>query len=149
MKFRTLCSAAGIVILLSACAPSIRGTIQLVDANNKPLPVAIASPEGAVVNMINTSAAVEQASYSLTTAADGKFESAKDMIQKGQYKVEVSQIGFQTETRTVEVTTFSSPTVDVSLKKIPEGKRKSIRGSRTDEDKIINPGEVNIQPPSM
>lgn len=149
MKFRTLCSAAGIVILLSACAPSIRGTIQLVDTNNKPLPVAIASPEGAVVNMINTSAAVEQASYSLTTAADGKFESAKDMIQKGQYKVEVSQIGFQTETRTVEVTTFSSPTVDVSLKKIPEGKRKSIRGSRTDEDKIINPGEVNIQPPSM
>ena len=149
MKFRTLCSAAGIVILLSACAPSIRGTIHLVDANNKPLPVAIASPEGAVVNMINTSAAVEKASYSLTTAADGKFESAKDMIQKGQYKVEVSQIGFQTETRTVEVTTFSSPTVDVSLKKIPEGKRKSIRGSRTDEDKIINPGEVNIQPPIM
>ena len=149
MKLQTLFAAAGIVTLLSACAPSIRGTIQLVDANNKPIPVAIASPEGAVVNMINTSAPVEQASYSVTTAADGKFESAKDMIQKGQYKVEVTQIGFQTETRTVEVTTFSSPTVDVSLKKIPEARRKSIRGSRTDEDKIINPGEVNIQPPSM
>jgi membrane-bound lytic murein transglycosylase len=149
MKLRTLYAAAGIVTLLSACAPSIRGTIRLVDANNKPIPIAIASPEGAVVNMINTSAAVEQASYSVTTTADGKFESAKDVIKQGKYQVEVTHIGFQTETRTVEVGTFSSPTVDVSLQKIPEGRRKSIRGSRTDEDKIINPGEVNIQPPSM
>jgi hypothetical protein len=149
MKLSTLCAAAGIVTLLSACAPSISGTIQLVDANNKPIPVAVASPEGSVVNMINTSAAVEQASYSVTTAADGKFESAKDVIKQGKYQVEVTHIGFQTETRTVEVGTFSSPTVDVSLRKIPEGRRKSIRGSRTDEDKIINPGEVNIQPPSM
>lgn len=149
MKLHNLFAAAGIVTLLSACAPGIRGTIQLVDANNKPFPAAIASPEGAVVNMINTSAAVEQASYSVTTAADGKFESAKDAIKQGKYQVEVSHIGFQTETRTVEVGSFSSPTVDVNLKKIQEGRRKSIRGSRTDEDKIINPGEVNIQPPSM
>lgn len=149
MKLHTLFAAAGIVTLLSACAPSIRGTIQLVDANNKPIPTAIASPEGAVVNMINTSAAVEQASYSVTTGADGKFESAKDVIKQGKYQVEVTHIGFQTETRTVEVGSFSSPTVDVNLRKIPEGRRKSIRGSRTDEDKIVNPGEVNIQPPSM
>jgi hypothetical protein len=135
--------------MLSACAPSIRGTIQLVDANNKPIPVAVASPEGAVVNMINTSAAVEEASYSVTTAADGKFESAKDVIKKGKYQVEITHLGFQTETRTVEVTTFSNPKVDVSLRKIHEGRRKSIRGSRSDEDKIVNPGEVNIQPPSM
>ena len=149
MKLHTLFAAAGIVTLLSACAPSIRGSIQLVDANNKPIPVAIASPDGAVVNMINTSAAVEEASHSITVAADGKFESAKDVIKKGKYKVEVSHLGFQTETRTVEVTTFSSPTVDVNLQKIPEGRRKSIRGSRSDEDKIVNPGEVNIQPPSI
>lgn len=149
MKFRALFAAVGIVTLLSACAPSIRGTIQLVDANNKPIPVEIASPEGTVVNMINTGAAVEQASYSVTTAADGKFESAKDVIKQGKYLVEVSLIGFQTETRTVEVGSFSSPTVDVNLRKIPEGRRKSIRGSRTDENKIVNPGEVNIQPPSM
>lgn len=149
MKLHTLFAAAGIVTLLSACAPSIRGTIQLVDANNKPIPAAIASPEGAVVNMINTSAAVEQASYSVTTGADGKFESAKDVIKQGKYQVEVTHIGFQTETRAVEVGSFSSPTVDVSLRKIPESRRKSIRGSRTDGDKIVNPGEVNIQPPSM
>ncbi|HQS57219.1 MAG: hypothetical protein B7Y56_00370 [Gallionellales bacterium 35-53-114] len=149
MKLHTLFAAAGLVTMLSACAPSIRGTIQLVDANNKPIPVAVASPEGAVVNMINTSAAVEEASYSVTTAADGKFESAKDVIKKGKYQVEITHLGFQTETRTVEVTTFSNPKVDVSLRKIHEGRRKSIRGSRSDEDKIVNPGEVNIQPPSM
>jgi len=149
MKLHALFAAVGIVTLLSACAPSIRGTIQLVDVNNKPIPAAIASPEGAVVNMINTSAAVEQASHSVTATADGKFESAKDMIKKGKYQVELSQLGFQTETRTVEVTTFSSPTLNIKLRKILEGRRKSIRGSHTDEDKIINPGEVNIQPPSM
>lgn len=149
MKFHTLCAAAGIVTLLSACAPSIRGTILLVDANNKPIPAAVASPEGSVVNMINTSAAVEMASSSVTTTADGKFESAKDAIQPGKYQVELSHLGFQTETRTVEVGRFSSPTVDVNLRKIQEGRRKSIRGSRTDEDKIVNPGEVNIQPPSI
>jgi len=149
MKFCTLFAMAGIVMLLSACAPSIRGTILLVDANNQPIPAAVVSPEGSVVNMINTSAAVELASYSVTTAADGKYESAKDAIQPGKYQVELSHIGFQTETRTVEVGQFSSPTVDANLRKIQEGRRKSIRGARTDEDKIVNPGEVNIQPPSM
>ena len=149
MKLYSLFVSAGIVILLSACAPSIRGTIQLVDLNNKPIPAAIASPEGSVVNIINTAAAVEQASYSVSTTADGKFETAKDAIKQGKYQVEISHIGFQTETRTVEVGSFSSPTVDISLKKIQEGRRKSIRGSRSDEDKIVNPGEVNIQPPSM
>ena len=149
MKFCTLFAMAGIVMLLSACAPSIRGTILLVDANNQPIPAAVVSPEGSVVNMINTSAAVELASYSVTTAADGKYESAKDAIQPGKYQVELSHIGFQTETRTVEVGQFSSPTVDANLRKIQEGRRKSIRGVRTDEDKIVNPGEVNIQPPSM
>lgn len=149
MKFYTLFAMSGIVMLLSACAPSIRGTILLVDANNQPIPAAVVSPEGSVVNMINTSAAVELASYSVTTAADGKYESAKDAIQPGKYQVELSHIGFQTETRTVEVGQFSSPTVDANLRKIQEGRRKSIRGARTDEDKIVNPGEVNIQPPSM
>ena len=38
---------------------------------------------------------------------------------------------------------------EFKLKKIPEGNRKSIEGSKSDEDKIVNPGEVNIQPPTM
>lgn len=145
----TLIAIICMVSLLSACAPSIRGTIKLVDANNRPIPATIASPEGAVVNMINTTASVEQASHSVTASADGKFESQKDAISQGKYQLEISQLGFQTETRTVEVGTFSSPSVDVSLHKIPERRHRSIRGSRSDEDKIVNPGEVNIQPPSM
>ena len=56
MKLHPFFAAAGLVTLLSACAPGIRGTIQLVDANSKPIPAAIATPEGTVVNMINTSA---------------------------------------------------------------------------------------------
>ena len=149
MTFHTLIASAGIVFLLSACAPGIHGTIQLVDANNKPLPAEVASPEGTVVNMINTSVAVENASFSVTTDAAGKFESVKDTIKKGKYQVEINHLGFQSESRTVEVSTFSSPTVDINLRKIYEGRRKSIKGSRSDEDKIVNPGEVNIQPPSM
>jgi hypothetical protein len=35
------------------------------------------------------------------------------------------------------------------LRKIEEAKRKSIKGSATDADMIINPGEVNIQAPAM
>lgn len=149
MKLQPLLVAAAMISLLSACAPGISGTIQLVDASNRPIPAAVATPEGAVVNMINTTAAVEEASYSMTTAADGKFASAKDAIKQGKYQVEVTHIGFQTETRLVEVGTFSNPKVDISLRKITESRRKSIRGSRSDEDKIVNPGEVNIQPPSM
>lgn len=135
--------------MLTACAPGIRGTITLVDANNKPIPAAVATPEGAVVNMINTSEAVEQASHSVTVTPDGKFESAKDAIKKGKYQVEITHLGYQTETRAVEVGSFSNPSLDVNLRKIPEGKRRTIRGTRSDEDKIVNPGEVNIQPPSM
>lgn len=149
MKRHAMFSVICAVCLLSACAPSIRGTITLVDINNKPLPATVATPEGAVVNMINTGEAVEQASHSVTVAADGKFESAKDAIKKGKYLVEVTHLGYQTETREVEVGTFSSPGVDVNLRKIPEAKRRTIRGSHSDEDKIVNPGEVNIQPPSM
>lgn len=149
MKLRTIFVAVGLVAMLTACAPSIRGTIRLVDSNNRPIPAAVATPEGAVVNMINTSMAVEQASHSVSVMADGKFESAKDVIKPGKYKVEITHIGYQTETKSVEVGTFSSPNLEVDLRRIQEGRRKTIRGSRSDEDKIINPGEVNIQPPSM
>jgi YbbR domain-containing protein len=143
-------AVVGMTALLGACATGINGTVRVVDGNGKPLPVAVATPEGAVVNMINTSSAVEAASHSVTVkAADGKYESAKDAIKKGIYKVEVTQLGFQTETRTAEVGTFSSATVNVDLKRIQEDRRRTIRGNKSDEDAIINPGEVNIQPPSM
>jgi hypothetical protein len=134
------------LLFLSACSTSIRGTVQLVDARQQP--IANDNPKGAVVNMINTKAAVEQASASAPVNEKGEFESPKDSIASGVYKVEVSRIGYETQTQTVEVGTFGTK-VDFKLRKIEEAKRRSIKGAATDEDKIINPGEVNIQAPSM
>ena len=140
----------GVLLLaLGACSPSIYGTLQLVDANLQPVPPARESAEGTVVNMINTTSTIEQASHAVTVNKEGKFESEKGKIGPGTYKVEASRIGYQTETQTVEVGKFSGVKVDFKLKKIAEGKRKSTDASKSDEDKIINPGEVNIQPPTM
>lgn len=144
MTIRALAVAA--LLFLSACSTSIRGTVQLVDARQQP--IANDSPRGAVVNMINTQAAVEQASASAPVNEKGEFESPKDSIKKGVYKVEASRIGYETQTHTVEVGSFGTK-VDFKLRRIEEAKRRSIKGAATDEDKIINPGEVNIQPPSM
>jgi hypothetical protein len=140
---------AVLLLLVGACSPKIYGTVQLLDPGMKPIPPAQESPLGTVVNMINTTTTLEKASHAVVVDAEGKFESQKDSIVPGQYKVEASRIGFMTETLSVEVGKYSGEKVTFKLKKIPEGKRKSIEGSRSDEDKIVNPGEVNIQPPAM
>ena len=134
---------------LGACSPTIYGTVQLMDANSQPIPPAKESPQGTVVNMINTTTTIEMASQAVTVDAEGKYESVKDYTHPGTYKVEASRIGYMTDTQTVEITKFGSKRVDFKLKKIAENRRKSIEGSKSDEDKIVNPGEVNIQPPSM
>jgi hypothetical protein len=134
------------LLALSGCGATIRGTVQLVDGRDQP--VANENPKGTVVNMINTSASVEKASASASVNEKGEFESAKDSIQTGVYKVEASRIGYETQTQTVEVGNFGTK-VQFKLKRIEEARRKSIKGSTTDEDKIINPGEVNIQAPEM
>ncbi len=134
---------------LGACSPTIYGTVQLMDVNMQPIPPAKESPEGTVVNMINVTSTLEQASHAVTVNAEGKFESLKDHIVAGTYKVEASRIGYLTDTKTVEITKFGSAKVEFKLRRIPEGKRRSIEGSKSDEDKIVNPGEVNIQPPTM
>ena len=144
MRTRALALIA--VLSLSACSTAIRGTVQLVDARQQP--IVNDSPRGAVVNMMNTQAAVEQASASAAVNEKGEFESPKDSITKGVYKVEVSRIGYETQTQTVEVGSFGTK-VDFKLRRIEEAKRRSIKGAVSDEDKIINPGEVNIQAPSM
>ena len=134
------------LLALSGCGATIRGTVQLVDGRDQP--VANESPKGTVVNMINTSAAVEKASASAAADEKGEFESPKDSLQTGIYKVEASRIGYETQSQTVEVGNFGTK-VQIKLRRIEEGRRKSIKGSSTDEDKIINPGEVNIQAPAM
>jgi hypothetical protein len=137
---------APLLMLVSGCGATIRGTVQLVDSRQQPIPNE--SPKGVVVNMINTTAAVDQASASASVDEKGEFESPKDSIKPGVYKVEVSRIGYETQTATVEVGSFGKK-VEFKLRKIEEARRKSIKGSATDKDMIINPGEVNIQPPAM
>lgn len=136
-----------LAVVLAGCTAKIHGRIQLLDANLQP--TVKESLQGTVVNMINTSTAVEQASHATTTDVDGKFESTKGRLRPGTYKVEVSRIGYETETQTVEIKEHTQKTVDFKLRRIQEGKRKTIQGSKSDEDKIINPGEVNIQAPTM
>jgi hypothetical protein len=138
-----------LVLFAGGCSPKIYGTVELLDPSLKPIPPAQESPQGTVVNMINTTTTLEKASHSVVVNAEGKFESQKDAIVKGVYKVEASRIGFMTETQSVDVGKYSGQKVNFKLKKIPEGRRKSIEGSKSDEDKIVNPGEVNIQPPAM
>lgn len=137
------------LLMVAACSPKIYGTVQLMDANMQPIPVTKEGPQGTVVNMINTTTTLEKASHAVVVDAGGKFESVKDSIIPGTYKVEATRIGFMTETQSVEITKFGAKKVEFKLKKIPEGKRKTIEGSKSDEDKIVNPGEVNIQPPTM
>lgn len=140
-----LCVSAA--LLLAACSPKIRGTVRLVDPDMKP--VVGESPKGTVVNMINTTAKVEKASYSVIVDEKGKFESEKKAITRGTYKVEATRIGYETETQTVEIGGSTRKKLEFDLKKIAEGERTSIAGSSSDADKIINPGEVNIRPPGM
>jgi hypothetical protein len=135
-----------VLLLISGCGTAIRGTVQLVDSRQQP--IANENPKGAVVNMINTKAAVEQASASAPVDEKGEFESPKDSIKSGVYKVEVSRIGYETQTQTVEVGSLGKK-LEFKLRRIEEAKRRSIKGAATDEDKIINPGEVNIQAPAM
>jgi hypothetical protein len=138
----------GLALLsLIACSAKIYGTVQLVDEDMKPIPDD--NPKGTVVNMINTSVSVENASHSVVVNEKGKFESEEDTITPGVYKVEASRIGYVTETETVEIGGSTSKKLKFALKKIPEGKRRSIAGASSDADKIINPGEVNIQPPGI
>ncbi|HEU0265307.1 MAG TPA: carboxypeptidase-like regulatory domain-containing protein [Geobacterales bacterium] len=137
----------GAGMLLTACSPKIYGRVQLVDPGMKP--IVGDSSEGTVINMINTTSALENASHSVTVNAAGEFESEKKRVSAGVYKVEASRIGYLTETQTVELGRFSRRELDFKLKKVVEGKRRSIEGAHSDQDKIVNPGEVNIQPPTM
>ena len=135
------------LLSITACSAKIYGTVKLVDEDMKPIPDE--NPKGTVVNMINTSVSVENASHSVVADEKGKFESEEETITSGVYKVEASRIGYVTETQTVEIGGSTSKKLKFTLKKIPEGKRRSIAGASSDADKIINPGEVNIQPPGI
>ena len=149
MRFRTYFYILFIAIafLLAGCAAKIYGTVELVDQQMKPIEGE--SPQGTVVHMINTTAALDKASISSIADEKGKFESEKDALKPGKYKVEANRIGYETATETVEIKGSTRKKFAFKLKKIDEGKRNSIESLSSDADKIINPGEVNIQPPGM
>lgn len=134
-----------VILMLVGCGTGINGLVRLVDHNSQVLPNS--NPKGIVVNMINTSLPIEEASYSVKTGDGGKFQSESGKIQPGLYKIEASKAGYVTETKTVKVDGTSNVTLE--LRKIPKRSRRSYRSSRSDRNKIVNPGEVNIQPPSM
>jgi hypothetical protein len=149
MKYRTilLLLLSVLVLLTVACSAKIYGKVELV--NTKMEPLEGEHPKGTVINMINTTAKMEKASHSVVVDEKGEFESEKEAIVPGTYKVEATRIGFDTETRTVEMKGSTREKIKFQLKKIPEGKRRTIEGASSDADKIINPGEVNIRPPDM
>jgi hypothetical protein len=99
--------------------------------------------------MINTTASLEDASHSVKTNEKGEFVSEKGKLKPGLYKIETQRIGYRNTTQTVELGKYSHPKLELFLRQIKTNRRKSVRSTKTDADKIINPGEVNIQPPSM
>jgi hypothetical protein len=133
--------------LFSACSAKIYGRVELVD--QKLQPIQGESPQGTVVQMMNTTANLQTASVSAIADEKGKFESEKDALTPGTYKVEASRLGYETQTETVEIKGSTRKKMEFKLKKIEEGQRRSIESLTSDADKIINPGEVNIQPPGM
>ncbi len=134
------------LLLLSGCASVITGELKFVDRENKP--EADSKLEGIVVNLINTTSSIDTASYSVKTDTRGKFETDSKFVKPGTYKIEVNEPGYLPVSKTIELKD-SSRTVEIVLKKMPIGSAKTYRGMQSDKDKIINPGDVNIQPPSM
>jgi hypothetical protein len=146
---------AVLTLLLSACAANITGSVKFSDREGKAADAAETnksgqeSPlEGIVVNMINTTSQIGEASYSVKTDNKGKFAADPKQLKPGTYKIEVNEPGYLPVSKTIEFKD-SSREVELELKKMPTGASRTYRGMQSDKDKIINPGEVNIQPPSM
>lgn len=146
-RHATAILALGLAAILSSCSPRIHGTVRLLDFAMRP--VANDNAAGTVVNMINTTGPIEKASHAATADGKGEYASAKEAVVPGVYKVEAARIGYETETQSVKIGRFTRKRVDFNLKKIDEGKRRSIEGEASDREKIINPGEVNLQAPSL
>jgi len=136
-----------VFFVLTGCATSIKGSVTLMEDDMKV--VSDEELEGIIVNVINTSSDLENASYTLTTDYKGEFHSKEGQLPVGTYKIEVGHKGYQTTTKTVEINSFSSPKIKLDLVKLPNAPTRTIRSNSSDRDKIINPGEVSIQPPLL
>ncbi len=143
-----------LTLLLSACAANITGSVRFADhekaadSGSGDKSGQDSRLEGIVVNMINTTSQIGEASYSVKTDSNGKFAADPKQLKPGTYKIEVNEPGYLPVSKTIEFKD-SSREVELELKKMPTGSSRTYRGPQSDKDKIINPGEVNIQPPSM
>lgn len=144
-----------LTLLLSACAANITGSVKFTEPESKAADSGSADKsaqdsrlEGIVVNMINITSQIGEASYSVKTDNKGKFAADPKQLKPGTYKIEVNEPGYLPVSKTIEFKD-SSREVELELKKMPTGASRTYRGPQSDKDKIINPGEVNIQPPSM
>ncbi|HEX7126453.1 MAG TPA: carboxypeptidase-like regulatory domain-containing protein [Thermodesulfobacteriota bacterium] len=144
---RTLVLVLVVTAALAAggCATQIVGRVSLLDESGAPLPVEEAAPQESFVNIIGTTATIDQASHTAPVGPDGSF--VKKDLPPGVYKVEVSRPGFVTVTQQGELKKFRSLKVDARLTRIPEGERRSLAESSVEEDKIVDRGDVSIAPP--
>src|SRR5256885_8690337 len=81
MTARALLVLIAPLLVVSGCAATIHGTVLLVDSRQQPVPNE--SPKGAVVNMINTTAADDQASSSATVDEKGEFDRTQASFKHG------------------------------------------------------------------
>jgi hypothetical protein len=80
--------------------------------------------------------------------SSGRFSVDAKNLKPGTYKFEANEPGFLPVSKTIEFKETSRE-LELELKPLPTSGSRSYRNSQSDRDKIINPGEVNIQPPSM
>ena len=146
MNGPTFAIALVAVMALAGCAANISGTVRVAAAPGQA--AADGKLEGIVINVINTTGSLENASHSVKTDSKGRFSVDAKQLKPGTYKFEANEPGFLPVSKTIEFKDTSRE-LELELKPLPTSGSRSFRNMQSDRDKIINPGEVNIQPPSM
>ncbi len=135
--------ANGCAHLMVWRSPGFSGQVRLV---NKKGGEVKGNLKGIVINMINLSGELGKTSASAVTDEKGHF--AKTELTKGAYKIEVMKDGFKVAVLEVSLGSHERRSLLVDLVRLSASKRKSIKMKKGREE-IRNPGQVNIQPPSM
>ena len=138
------------ILLTTGCAsmmvwrsPGISGEVRLVNASGSELK---GNRKGVVVNLINLSGELGDTSFSVTTDEEGKF--VKTELPKGAYKVEAVKDGYKIASLELTLGSHERRSLQIDLVRLSASKRRTIKMKKGREE-INNPGQVNIQPPSM
>ena len=150
IRMRRIASLLLVVSFLSGCASvmiwrsaGISGKVRLVDNNGKEVKGRL---QGIVVNIINLSADLEEASCSVVTDETGAF--VKNELDKGAYKLEIVKEGYKITTQEITLGGHERRKISVDLVRLSAHQRRTIKMKKGREE-INNPGQVNIGPPSM